>query len=353
MNQMMQCLLLWLLPLLQTAGSHKCFVCGPDVGKPEDLLEIRRTFPNVKVPLCSKYRQSSREEYLRECPINSHGCLTKFEDNGSVLRTCAPVGIDDCKKANGVNYCYCSRDGCNTPDRRLSEPSPSDHVSSKAADSAPAGSRHRQGHELSLSVSAAASALNGGGHGSKSAGGGGDAPPVDDEDNKEGSGGEAGGDWESYYYESYYDGRGVGGSPAASPGSEDDDLDDEDELSPNANDGLGPDTEPGDGEFSDLTEPPPFLVEQQLEEELAKISQSNNNKNKHNNNKGGSRHKFDRVEEDDIIIDDGYGAATTTAAAAPPSRPADGRRTSGAEAGRSTSMALLVACLAWLVVMRR
>ena len=204
--------------------------------------------------------------------------------------------------------------------------------------------RHRQGHELSLSSPASA---NGGGHNNKHAAFA--VPPVDDEDNKEGSGD---GEYESFYYDSYYDGRGggVGGPAAASPGSEDDDSDDaeedDDPLSPNANDGLGPDTEPGDGEFVDLTEPPPFLVEQQLEEELAKISQKNSNKN----NKGqGSRHKFDRGQEgeDEIIIVEEF--ATTTTSTRRPS----GGRTSGADSGRSSvSLALVVVALAavWLSV---
>lgn len=30
-----------------------------------------------------------------------------------VQRTCTPLGIDDCKKANGVHYCYCNHQLCN------------------------------------------------------------------------------------------------------------------------------------------------------------------------------------------------------------------------------------------------
>jgi hypothetical protein len=288
-----------------------------------------------------------------------------FSDNGSVLRTCATVGIDDCKKANGVNYCYCSRDGCNTPDRRLSEPSepiksPRHHTESGGVSSSPQEGplvRHRQGHELSLSPPASSAnnaAANRGVHHNK-----GLLPPVDDEDTKEGSGGGEGGD---FYDDDYYDLRGgivVGGggdSTAADPGSEDDvvlEYEDEEEmvdpLSPNANDGLGPDTEPGDGGegFSDLTEPPPFLIKQEVEEELAQMNQPKGGKNKHNKNNdrvGGSKHKFDRVggggsEEDDIVIVEEF--VTTT------SRPSGRRTSSGSsDSGRSvSSAALLVAAL--------
>ena len=52
-------------------------------------------------------------------------CITyplMFSENGSIMRTCAPIAIEDCKKANGINYCYCKKEGCNTPERRLSDP---------------------------------------------------------------------------------------------------------------------------------------------------------------------------------------------------------------------------------------
>ena len=88
-------------------------------------------------------------------------------------RTCARIGIDDCKKANAVNYCYCSKEACNTPERRLAEAGWA------------TGETRRTGHELDLT-----------------AGG----PPVDDEDlgAVEGSG-EFDWDHPSFYYDQYYD----------------------------------------------------------------------------------------------------------------------------------------------------
>ena len=38
------------------------------------------------------------------------------------MRSCAPIAIEDCKEANGINYCYCKKEGCNTPERKLSDP---------------------------------------------------------------------------------------------------------------------------------------------------------------------------------------------------------------------------------------
>ena len=34
------------------------------------------------------------------------------------MRTCAPIAIEDCKEANGINYCYCKKEGCNTPENK-------------------------------------------------------------------------------------------------------------------------------------------------------------------------------------------------------------------------------------------
>jgi hypothetical protein len=41
---------------------------------------------------------------------------------GSVLRTCAPIAVDDCKEINGVTYCYCKNELCNSPDIFLDDP---------------------------------------------------------------------------------------------------------------------------------------------------------------------------------------------------------------------------------------
>lgn len=45
-----------------------------------------------------------------------------YFSDGSILRTCATVGIDDCKVANDVTYCYCKNELCNNPGRKLSTP---------------------------------------------------------------------------------------------------------------------------------------------------------------------------------------------------------------------------------------
>ncbi|XP_023329337.1 uncharacterized protein LOC111702044 [Eurytemora carolleeae] len=246
---MVQSAFILILPLIHTVLSHRCFVCSPDNQKLEDMVQLKRNFPERQIPLCSEYKHSLKQNYLIECPKNSNGCLTKFEDDGSVMRTCAPIGIDDCKKANSVNYCYCSKDGCNTPDRRLSQPE------------GWAESKPRHGHELDLSAPRiqATDRLTDKKHSPVPV----NQPPTDDEDAEEGSGGD---DWGSFYYDSYYDtlyDKNLGG-------------------------GLNYDTEPGfgDPDNADMTEPPPF-IEQELEEELEKISRISN-------------HKYDRELEKEL-----------------------------------------------------
>merc|ERR1711934_67388 len=66
-----------------------------------------------------------------ECPKDrDDGCLTVFQaypgpDNetlatdGSVMRTCAKVGLKDCVEMEGKTYCYCKNQLCNTPDGPL------------------------------------------------------------------------------------------------------------------------------------------------------------------------------------------------------------------------------------------
>merc|ERR1712156_489378 len=86
-------------------------------------------FGERKIPKCSHYHKSRHHEFIQECPKDSEGCLTQFED-GSMLRTCASIGVDDCETANGVTYCYCKNELCNNPSKKLSNPNPGSGLSS-------------------------------------------------------------------------------------------------------------------------------------------------------------------------------------------------------------------------------
>ena len=121
------------------------------------------------------------------------------------MRTCAPIAFDDCRKANGINYCYCKKEGCNTPERRLQSPEQPQEAASS----------------LGQSQAAARVAVS-----DKSF-----TRFFDDED----MGHEGSGDWGDFYYDDYNYGY--------YPSQEFDD------------------SEPGLGgrDDEDITEPPPFL----------------------------------------------------------------------------------------------
>ena len=122
------------------------------------------------------------------------------------MRSCAPIAIEDCKEANGINYCYCKKEGCNTPERKLSDP-------------------HKPGLGHSQAAARISSDQSFGRY-------------FDDEDLSEGSG-----QWGDFYYDDY---NYLGSTDDSSVRPHDRDTDD---------------TEYGEGahDDSDLTEPPPYL----------------------------------------------------------------------------------------------
>ena len=134
---------------------------------------------------------------------------------GSVMRSCAPIAIEDCKEANGINYCYCKKEGCNTPERKLSDPHKPDLGKSQAA------ARVSQEHSQSFSRY------------------------FDDEDLNEGSG-----EWGDFYYDDYnYIESTADSDFRHSPGGGGHHLDTDDTE-------YG---EEGAHDDSDMTEPPPYL----------------------------------------------------------------------------------------------
>lgn len=65
--------------------------------------------------------------------------------DGSMLRTCAPIDVDDCKLANGVTYCYCKNELCNQPGRKLSNPHPGSGLGSSPHNN---GDIHITNHQI-------------------------------------------------------------------------------------------------------------------------------------------------------------------------------------------------------------
>uniref|UniRef100_A0A336KZT6 CSON001543 protein n=1 Tax=Culicoides sonorensis TaxID=179676 RepID=A0A336KZT6_CULSO len=52
-------------------------------------------------------------KFIYECPANYRGCSVEI-DGHQIIRTCQEPPLNDCKTANGVIYCYCNSDLCNS-----------------------------------------------------------------------------------------------------------------------------------------------------------------------------------------------------------------------------------------------
>ncbi|XP_040580737.1 uncharacterized protein [Lepeophtheirus salmonis] len=110
------------LALFSMIEAHRCFVCIPSIKKKDhEVLSLIKEFSGEKIRRCEEFHDSAREDFIKECPEDSVGCLTQFQGN-SFLRSCARLGLDVCKEANNVTYCYCSKNECNTPESRLIDP---------------------------------------------------------------------------------------------------------------------------------------------------------------------------------------------------------------------------------------
>jgi len=111
-------------------AAHKCFVCRPshaDGTYATEISELRRHFRGRHVRRCEDYTREKKSEFMMECPKDrDDGCLTVFQD-GSVMRTCAKVGLKDCVEMEGKTYCYCKNQLCNTPDGPLASFGNQDH----------------------------------------------------------------------------------------------------------------------------------------------------------------------------------------------------------------------------------
>ena len=64
-----------------SVSGHKCFVCLPPRRVQSDLLELEKMFGSSNldsIPKCADYNRSTKEDFIRDCPAESSGCLTKF-----------------------------------------------------------------------------------------------------------------------------------------------------------------------------------------------------------------------------------------------------------------------------------
>ena len=139
------------------------------------------------------------------------------------MRTCARVSVDDCKEVNGVMYCYCRHNLCNSPDRKLADPPKQHH-------------HHHKQHPKDTSSSG--------------------YPQYGDDEDQDGEEGSGGHDMYNYDDDAHDDLFDYG---------------DDDEESSYPTD------------YSDMTEPPPS-IKQELEEEYKKIEKELLDNSNTNNN---------------------------------------------------------------------
>ena len=92
------------------AGSGlDCVVCLPADKELGIARDIRRLFGDHAVSDC----RSGRPETALACPETaSASCHTQSAGNWTA-KTCSPFGVDDCKTANRIEYCYCRGHRCN------------------------------------------------------------------------------------------------------------------------------------------------------------------------------------------------------------------------------------------------
>ncbi|KAL1516713.1 hypothetical protein ABEB36_000589 [Hypothenemus hampei] len=87
------------ISLISRTSSLKCYSCG-------EYEEDKNSCANFTI---------QDPKFSRECPEDTKSCrLTrKPNDNLILSRTCESIKLDDCKTANSIEFCYCTKDLCN------------------------------------------------------------------------------------------------------------------------------------------------------------------------------------------------------------------------------------------------
>ncbi|CAG9855494.1 unnamed protein product [Phyllotreta striolata] len=95
MKSKLNIIILYLITLKSNElNALRCYVCSDDISLP-----------------CTNF-ESEKEKYIQECDRSQKGCFLKIEGDNRT-RSCVDKELDDCKTANGVEYCFCSSDLCN------------------------------------------------------------------------------------------------------------------------------------------------------------------------------------------------------------------------------------------------
>ncbi|KAF4516793.1 hypothetical protein B566_EDAN004632 [Ephemera danica] len=99
----------------------RCSVCSTPGSA--GISSLRQQFPDLEdtVPACGTGAGEEEQPLALMCPRNVEaGCLTQTTlSGGQVSKMCSNIPVDDCKSANGVEYCYCRGEMCNVKSKPL------------------------------------------------------------------------------------------------------------------------------------------------------------------------------------------------------------------------------------------
>lgn len=94
--------LIFIFGVINHTGALKCYVCH-ETTSPHSCDEFEKSEPEAL------------EKFVVECKEPYVGCLTQKQGDNTI-RDCDVYAFNDCQSANGISYCYCSKDRCNGPD---------------------------------------------------------------------------------------------------------------------------------------------------------------------------------------------------------------------------------------------
>ncbi|XP_066147774.1 uncharacterized protein [Euwallacea fornicatus] len=81
----------------------RCYICGTS--------DDTKNEHNIS---CVDF-QVDDPQFNRECETNSKSCrlARKVNENVILSRSCEQIPLNDCKVANSIEYCFCTKDLCN------------------------------------------------------------------------------------------------------------------------------------------------------------------------------------------------------------------------------------------------
>ncbi|OXA50657.1 hypothetical protein Fcan01_14057 [Folsomia candida] len=88
---------------------QRCYVCLPPNRVSREAKDILAMFGREdprEIADCAEFTPENANSYEFNCPPGFGGCL-------NVSRACSKYRLNDCKKANSVEFCYCTEPLCN------------------------------------------------------------------------------------------------------------------------------------------------------------------------------------------------------------------------------------------------